>query len=129
MAGAVRGGRSRKGAAAPARRRWLAVSALYRTWVPRYAGSVEAYNATVHVLGHRLYLQPHGFEGLGPTWKRANLTELSVTEARNHEAASLTDLGSRALDTSDHLNERDDAILRVADAWTSKRKSSKFSER
>src|SRR4051794_6715293 len=63
------------------------------------------------LLGH-----PHGLEGFVPARERANLPERSITEARDHEPESLTDLRSRGLDKPDHVNKRNNAILRVADA-------------
>ena len=50
-----------------------------------------------------------------PTWERANVPERSITEARNHEPESLTDLRSRVPDTPGHVNKRNNAILRVAE--------------
>src|ERR1700726_2001699 len=69
----------------------------------------------LHVLPrHRLLLQSHGFEGLIPTRKYANLAECAVAEPRNHESESLPDLGTRVLYPSGHVNARDNSILRVA---------------
>jgi hypothetical protein len=62
-----------------------------------------------------LLRQPHGFEGFMPTRERANVPERSITEARNHEPESLTDVRSRVPDTPGHVNKRNNAILRVAD--------------